>query len=218
MTNDSKQTMSWFIGGHQIVRTGWLSPTSVYVDFVTGHDTGWLWQLYANRTLIGRTTSPGARRCVGQWQEATIPAPLTLVRVDPGSLLTDFGALLPRQPWNRFELQWQAATDPDIDTTKFEVTGSLAAGEAVDPDNLLVASRFIGVGTYRVLLPPLGSSGVWTYAITPRDDAKPLGNAGTAVEVEVDAIVMPPDVTMDEYGQRFQVSAVGGEVTVGFEW
>lgn len=210
--------MGWYLGGQMTVRTGWLSPTAVYVDFVSGYETGWLWQLYANRKLIGRTVSPGDRRIVGQLNASPAPAPLTLIRVAPEFLLTDYGAELPRMPWNRFGVSFEAATDPDVDTKKFEITGSAAAGEAVDPDNLLLTEPFVGVGVYRVELPPLAGSGVWTYAITPRDDALPLGNAGTAEEFEIDAIVMPPDVRMDADGNRFSLSSAGGLVTVDFEF
>jgi hypothetical protein len=210
--------MTWYLGGQMTFKTGWLAPTVVYVDFLSDFVEGWLWQLYANRKLIGRTTSPGTRRIVGQLNESNVPAPLTLIRVAPENILNDYGPELPRMPWNRFAVSFEADADPDLDTTKFEITGSAAAGEAVDPDNVLVTEPFVGLGVYRVELPPLGGSGLWTYEITPRDNAQPFGNAGTPQEFEIDAIVMPPDLRMDEDGNRFTLSAEAGVVTVGFEF
>lgn len=210
--------MSWFVGGHRITKVGWLSPTAVYVDFVSEYTTNWLWQLYANRKLIGRTVSGTVRRIVGQLSESHIPAPLTLVRVDPGNVLTDYGSLLPKVAWSRFNVSFEAETDPDLDTDRFEITGSLTAGGAVNADNLLVTEPFIGTGTYQVMLPPLTGSGVWSYAITPRDDALPVGNAGTATEFEIDAVVMPRDLVMDSSGNRFSLSAASGVVTASFVW
>lgn len=210
-------TRTHYLGGHTITGAGWIGPESVYVDFVSDYTSGWLWQLYANRKLIGRTTSPEARRCVGQLQASTAPAPLTLVRVDPAYLLTDFGLLLPRGPWNRFALVWDAESYPD-DAKKFEITASAAAGEEVDPSNLLVTTPYIGEGAYRVPLPPIERSGVWKYQITPRDDASPSGNVGDSIELEVDVVVLPPDLRQDSDGNRFTLSAEAGVVTAAFEY
>lgn len=56
----------WYLGGHTIVGVGWEGPRAVRVDFVSQYLTGWQWQLYAGRKLIGVTTLPTARSVVGQ--------------------------------------------------------------------------------------------------------------------------------------------------------
>lgn len=209
--------MAAYLGGMTIVKAGWLGQRSLFVEFVSDYTSGWLWQLYANRTLIGRTSSPRERRVVGQLLDAAVPAPLTLLRVDSANALTDYGASLPAQPWNRFALEWTAAGYPS-DAHHFEVTGSLEAGEAVDADNVLANIPFTGNGPYRFVLPPLASAGDWSFAITPRDDALPAGNAGTVEEVTITAAVPPPDLPFDDEGDRFTLSAEAGVVTAAFSY
>lgn len=197
-----------------VIGMGWLGARAVYLDFVSTN-TAHVYQLYAGRSRIGTTLRPSERRIVGQLFQDEAPATLTLVRVDKANRLTDYGDRLPVVPWNQFELQWTAAVMA-ADTDHFEITASTAAGEAVDADNVLARVRYIGDGAYAFVLPPLNESGDWIYRVTPRDNAKPLGNAGTASNVIVAADVPPPDFAQQSDGNRFTLAVEAGELVVGF--
>ena len=194
----------FFLGGHTIVGAGWTGYRGVRVDFVSQFTAGWFWQLYANRTLIGRTSSPTQRSVIGQLIPSTTDCPLTLVRVDPGSVLVDYGDRLPDLPWNRFGLDWSAESYP-ADSHHFEITGSRVADGPVDSTNLLANVPFAGDGAYSFILPPITDTGEWSYSVTSRDDALPLGNAGTVQTVSIDALVPPPDFTPTQRGNRFRL-------------
>lgn len=207
----------YYLGGMTITKTGWLGPQAVFVDFVSTYTTGWLWQLYANRSLIGHTVAPTERRVVGQLQPSDSPAPLTLVRVDPANARTNYGASLPALPWNRYALQWSAASYP-ADADHFEITGATVAGGAVDSENVIGNVPCIGDGAYQFVLPPFRTAGTWTFSITPRDDASPSGNAGTASTVAIAVAVPPPDLEFQADGNRFTASIAAGVLTVGFSY
>lgn len=206
----------WQLGGFTITRAGWTGPHAVRLDFVAA-PTGHQFQLYANRTLIGTTDSPSERSIVGLLPPSEIPAPLTLIRVDRSQVLHDFGPELPPVPWNRFRLRWSTAGFP-ADTDHVDIVASPAAGEPYDPANIVAGVPWLGDGDYQYELPPIGGGGTWQFAAIPRDDAKPLGNAGTPAIVSIVARVPPPDVAEDEDGQRFSLAAVGGELTATFAY
>lgn len=207
----------WFLGGHTIVAAGWVGPRAVFVDFVAEYTTGWHWQLYAGRTLIGVTPASTSRRVVGQLVVSDAPAPLTLVRVDSANRTTDYGALIPRQPWNRFSLLWTAADYP-ADAHHFDITGSPAAGESIDSSNVIAREPFRGNGNYRFNLAPLPTAGVWEFRITPRDNALPLGNAGTPDDVTITAEIAPADLPIDEDGNRFDLAVDDGDLVATFDY
>lgn len=205
----------WFLGGMTVVGVGWAGTQAVWMDFVSQYTSGWRWQLYANRQLIGVTDAPGERRIIGQLPPSDIPFPLTLIRVAEANALTDYGPELPRQPWNRYRLRW-TAPGLDADTDHFDVIGAIGPGGAADASLVLARVPYVGNIAYGFELSSLTESGQWQFAIVPRDDAQPLGNAGTITTVDVDAVVMPPDVQMDDDGNRFSLSAVGGVATASF--
>lgn len=207
--------MAFFLGGMRIVNSGWMGYRAVFVDFVSSHRSGFVFQLYANRTMIGRTTLATERRIIGQLVDEDSPAPLTLIRVDSGNALTDYGPQIPQRPWNRFNLQWSASSFP-ADAACFEITGSTEADGAIDPENVIARVPFNGDGAYQYALPPIARSGDWQYAVTPRDNSMPLGNAGTSQTVTVAAVVPPPDVVMDQDGKRFTLTADEGVITAEF--
>ncbi len=209
--------MSWYLGGQTITAAGWAGARAVYVDFVSTYGTGWHWQLYAGRLRIGTTDTSRDRRIIGQLIVSTAPAPLTLIRVDTPNRLTDFGPLLPPVPWHRFELRWSASSFP-VDTSRFVLTASLAPGEEPDPANILAEPAFTGDGDYAFRLPPLPRSGDWKYAVTPYDNARPVGNPGTPAVVTVAAAVPPPDVALQEDGTRFSAAIGGGNLLVTFAY
>lgn len=206
-----------FLGGHRITGLGWAGPQAVYVDFVSQHESGWLWQLYANRKLIGSTTTPLMRRIVGQLLPTRIPAPLTLVRVDEANRTTDYGALLPPQPWNRFRLRW-SGVGLDSDTDHFDIIGATGPGVVPDPEFVLARVPYTGPVAYAFDLAPLSQSGAWQFGIVARDRCLPLGNAGDQTDVTIHAAVIPPDVRQDIDGNRFTLDAVEGFVTADFAY
>jgi hypothetical protein len=155
-----------FLGGFDIVDSGWLGPNAVYVDIDTSY-SGKLYQLYAGRTRIGLS---GTTRIVGQLQPSPSPPPLVVVAVEPANQSVDYGPLLPAWPSDRYELEWSTADSP-ADMDHFLVTGSDAPGDAVDPNNVLARVAFIGDGPYALDLPPLGQCGVWQFTVTPYDNA-----------------------------------------------
>lgn len=99
---------------------------------------------------------------------------------------------------------------------EFESEAKAAAGE--EPETLLARVEYLGDISYSFDLPELTSGGLWQYRLTPRDNALPLGNAGTAETVEIAALVYPADVALDEDGNRFQVALVEGVATISFDW
>lgn len=202
----------YFLGGMTITGIGWAGPQSVWLDFVSTHATGFRWQLYANRKLIGTTDTPGQRRIIGQLPPSDIPYPLTLVRVDEANVLTDYGAQIPAQPWNRYRLRW-SASGMDADLHHFDIVAGTAAGELVDEENVVARVPYVGAVEHSYELSEITESGTWQFGIVPRDNALPLGNAGTTSTVDVEAVVMPPDVAMDADGNRFTLTAVGGVLT-----
>lgn len=209
--------MSWYLGGMTIVGVGWAGAQAVWVDFVSQYTSGWRWQLYANRTLIGITDAPGERRIIGQLPPTDIPFPLTLIRVLESDALTDYGDELPAQPWNRYRLRWSGA-GLAADTHHFDVIGAAGPGEAADASLVVARVPYVGNIDYSHELVAVTESGTWQFGIVPRDDALPLGNAGTVATVNVEAVVMPPDVEQDADGNRFTLSAEAGVVTASFQY
>jgi len=209
--------VAYQLGGMTITNTGWLGPQAVYVDFVSTYGVGYLWQLYANRTLIGATTLSSERRIVGMLQPSGVPAVLTLLLVPAGEVRTDYGQQIPPGPWNRYLLNWnQSGGDADLD--RWDITSGPAPSTDPDPTNVLGAVPYYGDRAYSFALPPLDLPGPWRYAVTPRDNAKPLGNAGTPVVIEIPAATPPPDVQFNSDGTRFSVAVASGVLTATFTW
>lgn len=205
-----------FLGGHKILRIAWDGQHALGVEFSSVY-TDRYYQLYVGRHLAGVTRSVGDRRVVGQAEPNLIPAPVLLLAVELSERNTDFGADLPERPWNQYRLDWSATSYP-ADAAWFDITGSRNAGEASDPTNLLARIPYVGDLAYRFDLPPLAAGGEWEYTLTPRDDALPEGNAGTADSVTIDARVYPPDVAPRDDGTRFAIAASGGVLTATFEY
>lgn len=208
----------YFLGGMTIVDVGWVNPQVAYVDFVSQFDDGFLWQLYANRTLVGSTAIPSERRIYGQVPTSALPTPITLVRVDQDSVLVDYGPDLPHPPWlpcNSYNLNWTTASMP-ADTDHFDVIASRVAGAAIDLTNVLARVPFVVDGAFSFDLPPFETIGDWAVGIVPRDDAYPLGNPGATVQDTVSVMTPPPDVQFFEDGSRVQVEISGGVLTASF--
>ena len=207
----------FYLGGMTVVAAGWVNPMTVYVDFVSQYDSGWLWQLYANRSLVGSTRVPSERRVVGQLVASALPAPLTLVRVDAASILVDYGSSLPTLPCNQFRLNWQTAS-MSADTAFFDVVAGTEPGGALDLSNVIARVPFVEDGPYSFELPPFEETGDWAVGLVPRDNALPLGNAGTPSSSTVSVVTPPPDLVFNEDGSRFSVDIAGGVLTAAFVW
>jgi len=200
-----------FLGGFQITDVGWLGPQAVYCDFTSPYSAGWLWQLYANRTLIGSTRVPGERRIVGQLMPSISPTPLTLVRVAVADINSDYGNQIPRQPWNRFTLSWTSSGSSNVH--HFAVLGSVSSGGSAT--QLVANIPFTGDGAYSFQCAPVDGSGTWAYAIVPQDAA---GNSGAPITTTVIVSLPPADVAIADSGNRFTLAAVAGTLTAGFSY
>lgn len=209
--------MMWYLGGQTIVGAGWVGPRAVYVDFVSEYTVGWHWQLYAGRTLIGVSTTSASRQVVGQLIADEAPAPLMLIRVDAANRSTNFGTLLPEAPWHRYRLNWTATSYP-ADTSHFDVLASPAAGEPVDDSEPVARVSYRGDGDYSFTPAPLPTAGEWNYRIVPRDNALPLGNAGTATDITIEAAMAPPDLPIDTDGNRFTLTVEAGDLVAAFSY
>ena len=196
-----------------------MGPGAVYVDFQSDYTDGdWLFQLYAGRTLIGRTLIGGDRRIFGQLPYSPSPARLTLLRVDAAYIDTNFGDDFPDVVQaSRYRLQW-TASGSSADLHHWDVTGGAAAGDDPAPENILGRVPYYGDRAYSFDLPPFEGPGDWSYAVTPRDNALPLGNAGTPAEVTITANVPPPDLAFEDDEARFTATVEAGVLTVDYAW
>ena len=206
----------FFLGGHTIVAAGWAGPRAVFVDFVSQYSTGWHWQLYAGRTLIGVTPASSARRIIGQLVVDTAPAALTLIRVDAANRTTDYGALLPAVPWHRYRIRWSVSSFP-ADTSHFDVLAGPAAGEPVDAEPV-ARVPFRGDGDYSHVPAPFPTAGDWSFQIVPRDNARPMGNAGTPTDIVISAALPPADLAFDGNGNRFSLTVDAGDLVAAFTY
>lgn len=209
--------LQMFLGGQTITGMGWAGRHAVFVDFVSQYTTGFLWQLYANRKLVGTAESPRQRRIIGQVVPSPVPYPLTLVRVSSDDVLTDYGSVLPSQAWNRHRLSW-TAPGLSANTDHFDVISGNAPGEAPDPDNVIARVPYYGDVPYSYQLSAISEAGDWQFGIVPRDNALPLGNAGDETDVTVTVVVMPADLSQDINRNRFSLSAAAGVLTAHFAY
>ncbi len=206
--------MSAQMGGLKITDMQWTGPHTLQVKFASKL-LNRFFQLYAGRRLVGVTESTTARRILGQLMPTRISAPMTVLAVTPSDRLTNFGPQLPRRPWNRYVLDW-TADDYPADSRFFDLTSSPAADEEVSDSNLLARIEYVGDIAYSFDLPELTAGGLWKYRLTPRDNALPLGNAGTPQTVEVAALVYPADLVRNAAGERFTCEIEAGAVHLSF--
>lgn len=210
---EATEKMSAYLGGFDITNIRWGGTHAIIVTVSTDY-TDRYFQLYAGRRLIGITNAPAERDVIGQLARAHCPHPLTVVMVSGEDRLTDFGAQLPKRPFNQFHVSWTAETYP-ADATWFEITACTEADGAIDPTNVITRIAYIGDGDYEFTLPPINAPGTWSYRITPRDDAVTEGNATEYTDISADALPYPPDVaTVD--GQRLTATIDAGVLTVTF--
>ena len=207
-----------YLGGFHLLGVEWIGRNAIELAFQASEYTDKLFQLYAGRQLIGSTDRVTDRTVSGAVPPGTRATPLSLIVVEPANKNTDYGHLLPWKPYNLYCLSWQnPATIGDL--SHFDVVLSVAAGEAYDATNVVARVPYNSqTSTYTLQLPSLSDSGDWVVAVIPRDDALPAGNAGTASQVTISAVVYPLDLAMDANGQRFAVSVSGGALTASFTY
>ena len=202
-----------FRGGHKIISASWLDSHSLRVRFSTTY-TDKLYQLYAGRSLIGRSETPSARAVIGTLQPSLWPEHIQLLAVDPDDINNDYGALLPDRPYNRARVN--VTTVGWTDAKYLDVNAGLAPGGGVNADNRIHRELFDTNREYAFLTPTFPGSGTWNLEVFGRDD-KPLdGNAGDAIALQVKVLSHPPDVQLRSDRTRLAVTVDAGDATVNF--
>lgn len=204
-----------YLGGFSITAVGWLSSHAIIVVFASSYGRSYNYQLYAGRTLIGTTTSPGERKIVGSLKPSVWPQPLTLMAVAPAQRTTDYGASLPLRPYNKAKFVFSTSSWPD-DAEFIELTGGTEPGGAVDTDTILERIPFDTDGEFEIFSPPMPGSGTWNFELAGRDNRPPEGNRGTALALQADLLAHPPDVQLNSDDSRLSVAVSGGTATVTF--
>lgn len=196
----------------------WIGRRALHVEITTSYTDRYI-QLYAGRKLAGVSAYPGQNRVVAQVEPTHCPTPITLVMVEIADRFTDFGAKLPRRPFNREILRWSQSSGA-ADLKWYAVYGSSAAGDPVDYTTVIARVPYIGDGAYQFELPAVDEYGEFTYGLTAIDDALPAGNEGTPAELAATLSPYPPDVLSDDNDQRLTPSIAAGVLTVAFayEW
>lgn len=207
---------------------GWNGRSSIYVDFVSAA-TDKLFQLYANRKLIGVTTAFAQRRVSGQvWDAHLSAAPINMMAVDPDEAFTDFGDDLEEKPWNRYVLSFTVPAGYDSDTKYFEILK--ASDFDTTPTEVVANVPYVGPKTYLVELPAIPAIPLdqpvsanessrwqdWLYRVVPHDDASPTGNGENETDVTIPALIFPADLSLQTNGSRFGVALSGSALTVSY--
>lgn len=205
-----------FLGGHQVVGVSVEGPFALRVRFETTYDT-MCHQVYIGRTLAGQTESAGDREIICSYVPSDWPehGP-QLLAVEVADRFEDYGALLPPRPYNSVKLTWTTSGwSPD---TRFcEITASTEPDEPVDLENVIQRVLFDTDREFEFVTNPLPGTGDWEFEIAGRDATLPEGNRGTAASVTASVLAHPPDVDFAADGyNRFELAAVGGELTVSF--
>lgn len=215
-------------GGFKIWNAGWDGRSAIYMDFVSAA-TDKLFQLYANRKLIGVTSSFAQRRVSGQvWDAHLSAAPINLMAVTPDEAFTDFGDDLEEEPWNRYVLIFTVPNDYDADTHHFEILGANTFDTT--PTEVLAQVPYVGPKTYLVELPGIPTLPLdqpvsanepsrwqnWLYRVVPRDDASPVGNGENETDVTIPALIFPADLVLQEDGSRFAAGLAGSTLTISY--
>jgi hypothetical protein len=210
--------MTAFLGGTVITELAWTGLNALQVSFAVS--TAWAdkrFQVYVGKRLAGTTLTADQRSLIVDVPYTSRAIPLSLVVVDPADSSTDFSSLFEWKPWNIYCISFTAPDPLPADIDRYEVVMSTEAGGAYDTSNVVrVIPHTAGRTIYSVELPDIASSGDWEVAVIPRDNAKPSGNAGTAAETTIPAVVYPADLTLDTSGRRFTATVESGTLTATF--
>ena len=171
-----------YVGGFDIVSIERAGRNAVAVTLRHEYPFDVRFQLYQNRTLIGCTTTREETRIIGAIPAGASAPPLGVVVVDPAHAGDDFSAALDLRPWNEYQVQMNAPSDPPADLHHFDLVASRNADEAIDETNIVARLPFVAERpAYDYTLPTFPNSGTWSVALIPRDNAQPIGNAGEPI-------------------------------------
>lgn len=206
-----------YLGGHRITSSAWIGATSLLVRFASSWGAAYHYQLYAGRSLIGRTITTSDRRIIGQLQPSTWPQFLQLVAVAPAERDTDYGSLLPEsRAYNKARLRFSTSSWP-ADSRLIQVAAGTEPGGSVDWDNILDRRLYDEDRQYEVITPPMPGTGVWNFGARGVDDKAVDGNAGTALALQATLASQPPDVVFQSDNSRFTLAIESQVLTVSFE-
>lgn len=202
-----------FLGGLKLKSAVWRDSHSLRVRFGSTYTT-MLYQLYAGRSLIGKTESFNSRAIDGTLQSSLWPEHIQLLAVETDQINTDYGDQLPDRPYNRAKL---SVTVAGWDDAKYiDVVSGLIPGGVVDPSNRIHRELFDENREYTFITPTFHGTGNWNLEVLGRDDKQLEGNPGTSQSLNVDILSHPPDVQQRSDGTRLGVSVTGGVATVDF--
>lgn len=204
-----------YLGGLRITAAAWLGPATLRVAYASEW-AGLCHQLYAGRRLVGVSASTTARAIAAPFAAGAAPEHLAIAAVAPADRLVDFGPRLPRRPYARVRLAFEASGFP-ADAKFLDVTAGTAAGGAVDPANLIARELYDADGAYEVLTEPMPGSGAWNFEVRGRDGRPPDGNLGDPLALSAAVLVYPPDVALRPDGTRLDAAAAAGTLTVTCE-
>ena len=205
-----------YMGGFTITAAHWLSSEELQVRFTSTYGSTRYYQLYAGRSLVGVTMSREARSVIGTFKPSLWPQHITLLAVDSVDRLKDFGPGLPLRPYNKVKLRASAASYP-ADSEFLDVHAGTVPGGAVDANNRIQRVKYDIDREYELFTDPLPGSGTWNFEIAGRDDRPPDGNLGTALAISQEIIAHPPDMPLDDNGNRFSLSIASGTATFAFQ-
>ena len=205
-----------YLGGFRITKTQWVGATAIRVDFESTYGSTYAYQLYVGRTRVGATPDQLSRSIVGQLQPSEWPQVLQIVAVDPLERFTDYGALLPKRPYNRVRLRFSTTAWP-ADSRYVEVIGGTEPEGAPDEANLIDRQLFDTDREYLVTTPPLSGSGEWNFEARGRDGRPGGGNVGDPLSLSAEVLACPPDVALVD-GRRLSVAVEDGDATISWSY
>jgi hypothetical protein len=206
-----------FTGGIAISNVGWISSSGIAITFATSYGpTQFQYQLYAGRQLVGATVHTSDTQIIAQLIPSAWPQWLTLLAVPPGNRDTNYGPLLPPNPYNCVNLRFAAVGQP-ANAKWIEIAAGTVVGGAVNLSNVLGLIPFVGDEFYNWVSPPLPGTGTWNFQVAMRDDCPPNGNRGPAAAIAANVITLPPDV-LSVQGKRLAVTVTGGVATATFAY
>ena len=205
-----------YLGGWKFTTLKWSGAATLRAEFEAIGWTDRLFQIYVGRSLQGCTRVSTDR--VVEFSVPVSGSPIALVVVEHDDRNTDFGHLLCWRPWNTYCVTWEA---PAVitDLKHFDVVVSSVVDQPYDVDNVVGRVPYDAAKTsYQFNVPAFGESGDWQVAVIPRDDASPLGNAGTAQSLTLPVVVYPKDLALDPNGDRFTVAVATGNLAADFTY
>lgn len=206
-----------YLGGFDITDISWAGRNAVAVTIDRGGKySDKLLQLYAGRRLIGTTSDPSENVIIGQ-VPAGSACPLGVLVRDAADRLDDWGSHLDLRAWNVYRIQFAAPVDPPADIHHFDIVAGAAPGDPYDSTNIVARIPFSGAATYSYVLPSFPVRGDWQIAVIARDNAQPLGNAGSENSLTIPTIIFPWDFVIRSDGRRYLPTVADGVLTIDYQ-